>query len=527
MKKKAIKNTFLLSFALTACLLTMSSCESKQGSADGTTARADALRMDTAMLSRAYAQFMESSIQHRRFKHHELESLVLNHQQAAVLDVQVLGQSVLGKNIYRLDYGSGPKKVMLWSQMHGNEATATMALLDLFNFLKGDNDEFAEVRQLLKEHTTLHFIPMLNPDGSDMFIRRNAMGIDLNRDARMAGTVEGKLLKDVAQRIKPDFGFNLHDQNIYNNIPGTPTPVTIALLAPAYNPEREINDVRERAIKLASGMDKILQQEVPGAVARYDDTYTPRGFGDNFQSWGASTVLIEAGGYKGDPEKLALRRLNFMIILNALVEIAQGTYEEHSVDQYNNLPQNSPNLTDLLLRGIKVKQDSMEFVTDISIRRSEVNQNRDYYTRSSIDDLGDLLDMFGYDEVGSKDRSSSGTADPAMLEIHPGTTFPGSIRNLEELTDEKVLDMLRKGYTAVRIAVAPKNLIHSWPLNIFIGSEGPKPSKVRLGAESTFMLKDASGWRYAVVNGYLIDLKKDLTEQYGPVGQRPIKNLIR
>src|SRR5690606_10121870 len=102
--------------------------------------------------------------------------------------------------------------------------------------------------------------------------------------------------------------------------PGTPNPVTIALLAPAYNPEREVNEVRGNAMRIAAGMNRILQGYVPDGVAKYDDTYTPRGFGDNFQSWGASTVLIEAGGYKGDPEKQFIRKLNFIIILNALIE---------------------------------------------------------------------------------------------------------------------------------------------------------------------------------------------------------------
>src|SRR5690606_7078260 len=126
------------------------------------------------------------------------------------------------------------------------------------------------------------------------------------------------LLRARAQAIKPQYGFNLHDQNIYYNVPGTKNPVSISLLAPAFNEPREINPVRENAMKIAAGMNDILQKYIPDAVAKYDDTYTPRGFGDNFQSWDASTVLIESGGMKGDPEKQQIRKLNFIIILNAL-----------------------------------------------------------------------------------------------------------------------------------------------------------------------------------------------------------------
>src|SRR5690606_19599004 len=112
-------------------------------------------------------------------------------------------------------------------------------------------------------------------DGAERFARRNAQHIDLNRDARDGQTVEGALLKRMAREIQPRYGFNLHDQNIYYNVPNTKNPVTISLLAPAYNHEREVNDVRRGAMQLIVGMNNILQQYVPDAVAKYDDTHTP------------------------------------------------------------------------------------------------------------------------------------------------------------------------------------------------------------------------------------------------------------
>src|SRR5690606_41146565 len=60
------------------------------------------------------------------------------------------------------------------------------------------------------------------------------------------------LLRARAQAIKPQYGFNLHDQNIYYNVPGTKNPVSISLLAPAFNEPREINPVRENAMKIRS-----------------------------------------------------------------------------------------------------------------------------------------------------------------------------------------------------------------------------------------------------------------------------------
>src|SRR5690606_8737021 len=144
--------------------------------------------------------------------------------------------------------------------------TATMALLDLFNFLEAKEDGFDPIRTCLKDNLTIHFIPMRNPDGAERFIRRNAQYIDLNQHARANHTVEAKFLGRMAEEIKPNYGFNLHDQSIYYNVPGTKNPVTIAMLAPAYNTERDVNDVRRGAMQLIVGMNNLLQQYVPDAV---------------------------------------------------------------------------------------------------------------------------------------------------------------------------------------------------------------------------------------------------------------------
>ena len=292
------------------------------------------LQIDSSQWNKIHETYKEPALFHRRFKHKEVDSLIQVHKKSDLFKVSQIGKSVEGRAIYELEYGTGDKKVMLWSQMHGDEPTATMALFDLFNFLKAKGDGNDSLRNLLKENLNIHFIPMLNPDGAERYMRRNAQSIDLNRDARAGETVEGGLLKARAKAVNPRYGFNLHDQNIYYNVPGTKNPVGISLLAPAFNEARDINEVREGAMQLIVGMNNILQQYIPESVARYDDTYTPRGFGDNFQSWGASTILIESGGLKGDPEKQKIRKLNFIIILNALLEIANGSYENYNAKRY-------------------------------------------------------------------------------------------------------------------------------------------------------------------------------------------------
>ena len=78
--------------------------------------------------------------------------------------------------------------------------------------------------------------------------------------------------------------------------------VGIALLAPPFSPDRNYNDVRSRARLVASVIASTLGDEISGRIARYDDTFNPRAFGDLMQQWGTSTPL-ESARWPGDPEK--------------------------------------------------------------------------------------------------------------------------------------------------------------------------------------------------------------------------------
>lgn len=490
-------------FVISLGLLAATTCSNPfSGSSNG---NIPGYNLDTAQMNKIHSTYKESALFSRRFKHKDVDSLLQLHKKSNVFKISEIGKSVEGRSINEWEYGNGDKKVMLWSQMHGDEPTATMALFDLFNFLEGKDDGFDSVRTLLKDQLNIHFIPMLNPDGAERYLRRNAQSIDLNRDARAGQTVEGALLKARAKEIKPRYGFNLHDQNIYYNVPGTKNPVTISLLAPAYNTEREINEVREGAMQIIVGMNKVLQQYIPDAVAKYDDTYTPRGFGDNFQSWGASTVLIESGGLKGDPEKQEIRKLNFVIILNALMEIAQGTYENYDAKGYEDIPFNASNMHDIVIRGLEFGSDSIPLKSDIAIRRSETTDGRDFFVRGRVEDIGDLPESFGYDEV-----------DGNGLKFIQGKIAEKPVPTLESVTPEIAYDLLKKGYMGVQVTtLRPEqaSMLHNLPIHIFGTQAFAATPFIDLGGTANFYIGDSNGTlKYAVLNGYLIDLSKPLSE---------------
>ncbi|HRF41974.1 MAG TPA: M14 family zinc carboxypeptidase, partial [Saprospiraceae bacterium] len=253
-----------------------------------------------------HSAYKEPSITRQRFKHAAIAPLVQRLQSPFQWSVD--GKSIEGRNIYRVQYGNGPIKVLLWSQMHGDEPTATMALMDIFNFLSR-SDEWDELRSRLRSELTLVFVPMLNPDGAERFERRNALGIDLNRDALRLQCPESQLLKRLRDELSAQWGFNLHDQGRFYGAGLGPKNAAMAFLAPAYNYEKEINDSRGNAMQLIAGLSAFLHEYIPGHIARYDDEFEPRAFGDNIQKWGTSTILIEAGVLPNDPEKQELRRL--------------------------------------------------------------------------------------------------------------------------------------------------------------------------------------------------------------------------
>ena len=112
---------------------------------------------------------------------------------AVQFDLKELGKSVEGRPLFSLNVGSGPVKILLWSQMHGNESTATRAILDMLKFFN-EPGFLGDYQQDLLNSFTIKIIPMLNPDGAQRFQRRNALEVDLNRDAREVVSPESNAL---------------------------------------------------------------------------------------------------------------------------------------------------------------------------------------------------------------------------------------------------------------------------------------------------------------------------------------------
>ncbi|WP_347160088.1 M14 family metallopeptidase [Pontibacter chitinilyticus] len=442
-----------------------------------------------------YAAYREPALRHRRFKHSDIVPLLERLKQQPLFEVQEVGRSVEQRTIYMVKAGQGPTKIMLWSQMHGDEPTATMALFDLFNFLQ-QSDQLDPVRRQILEQTTLYIVPMLNPDGAEKYKRRNALEIDLNRDALRLRSPEARLLKNLCDSLQPAFGFNLHDQSPLYTAGASSKPATISFLAPAYDEAQTVNTVRKSAMQVIAGMDAALQQLIPGQVAKFSDEHEPRAFGDNIQKWGTSVILIESGGYHGDPEKQYIRQLNFAAIVSALHLFTEESYTKYTVEAYNSIPINKPHLFDLVIRQVRYTQAGHTVLLDVGINREEVNapNAKEFYHRSTVQEIGDMRIFHGYEEI-----------DGEGLLLEPGNVCPTLFASIDAITTEQALDLLRAGYTTVRVASLPPADQDPLQLPFNVTSLAAEADhRLHMEGGANFILKSADGQiRYVIVNGFV------------------------
>ncbi|MHA7173002.1 M14 family zinc carboxypeptidase [Arthrobacter monumenti] len=88
------------------------------------------------------------------------------------VEVEVVGQTELGRNLYTARVGTGDRVALVQSAIHGNERTGTEALLAILKKLGSSNDP-ATLRAL--EGVTLVAMPMVNPDGGELNRRTNVI----------------------------------------------------------------------------------------------------------------------------------------------------------------------------------------------------------------------------------------------------------------------------------------------------------------------------------------------------------------
>ena len=359
-------------------------------------------RINPQQLLKDYDRFKEANISEKRVIYDQIKPLIDN-LPTGMFTVETLGESTLKTPIRLLKFGQGARRILIWTQMHGNESTGTKALFDVINYLKDLINDNREVENLLNS-CTIWVIPMLNPDGADLFTRVNSQGIDLNRDVIDQKGTESPLLLKVLQDFDPHFCFNLHDQRTIFNVKDSDKPATISFLAPSEDLERTLTDGRKETMSVIVAMNACLQQVIPGQVGLYTDEFYPTATGDNFQKMGHNTILIEAGHYINDYNREETRKFNAIALLEGLFTIA-------SVDKFNNyqpyfdIPQNDTLFFDFIYKNATYEVDGVETITDVAVQLHYRVENNRLVSFRKVEKTGDLSAYFAHKLVDNKGTS--------------------------------------------------------------------------------------------------------------------------
>lgn len=314
--------------------------------------------------------------------------------------ISEVGKSYLGKPIFKMTVGNGPTKVLAWSQMHGNEANATHAMLDLLEYFKSQ----PELEKEIYGKITLDFIFMLNPDGSEKWTRRNALDIDMNRDYLKMSSKEFPILKKIAENGNYDYALNLHEQRTIFTTDGE-NPATLSFLAPSENFEREITENRKKAMAVIVRINDTLKEMIPNQIARYSDEFYPTSTGDNFMKMGIPSILYEGGHFPDDYKRENTRKFYTIALYEGLKAIGELKGSTENWEEYQKIPENKETHYDMIYRNVKLNTD-FECVLDIAVQyKEEYFEGDDEISFTPIVvEVGDVGKKKGWKEIDCRGK---------------------------------------------------------------------------------------------------------------------------
>ncbi len=443
----------------------------------------------------SFELYKENSLSDTITKYRDIIPLLGYHRKRKTIKIKQLGKSVNGKVIYGVTVGTGEINVLAWSQMHGDESTATRTFFDFLNFIT--QPSYASFCEWLFSKITLHYIPMLNPDGAEIVNRFNALGIDINRDAVDLVSPEAEILDRVFREINPDFSLNLHDQDGWYGAGTENKPTAISFLATVMKSRKELSEARKKAMSVIGKTAKALCEVIPGHIAKYNDEYEPRAFGDNFACKNSSVILIEAGRWKDDDNKEYIRKVFFSAFVTILNYIAEGKHPASAQKIYRNLPENKETFLDLIIRNVKLRD---KYIVDIGIKRKPVyvqNEKRIIY-EGKIEAIGDLSTYYGFEEYDLNGYSAIS-----------GNYHPFEFTETDEIIINH-LSLFRKGVTTIILnKKIDTEKLSEYSFNFGMDMKTIN-NEIFPGNFANFYLRNNEDTiDFIVVNGFFINLAKD------------------
>ncbi|WP_306977679.1 M14 family metallopeptidase [Alkalibacillus salilacus] len=120
---------------------------------------------------------------HTEYTYNQMESDIyqLADQYPGLVDYEVIGQSVDGRNLYAIRVGNGDAKVTINAAHHAREWITTNLVMDQIDtysqaFVKGETIDGYDVREVLNK-ASIYYVPMVNPDGVSL-VQKGASAVD-------------------------------------------------------------------------------------------------------------------------------------------------------------------------------------------------------------------------------------------------------------------------------------------------------------------------------------------------------------
>ncbi|WP_404287860.1 M14 family zinc carboxypeptidase [Glutamicibacter arilaitensis] len=291
---------------------------------------------------------------------HTHESMVaeLKKQDAKqpALELEVIGQSVKGRDLYLAKYLSSPENptIAFLTQQHGNEQLTTEGTLEVIKHLGS-----GRMKNVL-ENVNILVVPMLNPDGAmgdvdfplDDYIasgdrhltRYNANNVDINRDhvAKTQPEIQA-LHQNVLSAFDIDYMIDLHHQGTRSAVDGK--LVSGSILYPTTADVSE--EVREGSKRLGAVVYQNVDATGWGHLGKYvggtANTIARNGIAAEY---GISTLLFEMRGMSdhfnpgsvlGQKSNGYLRQQTILTLESTIKAVADGSVETMDTSFWDSL----------------------------------------------------------------------------------------------------------------------------------------------------------------------------------------------
>lgn len=289
-----------------------------------------------------------------------VDFLKFQEEKQAALDLEVIGQTVKGRDIYLAKYITNENNptILFLTQQHGNEQLATEGALEFIRHL-GTN----KTKGML-ENVNILILPMLNADGAmgdvDFSLddyhadggrhltRHNANNYDLNREhdkATIDMQPEARVLhENVLAKYNIDYMIDMHHQGTQMEVDGK--LVSGSILYPLHADVKE--EVRENSKKLGAVVYHAIEEKGWGNLGRYNGGTAARiGRNGIALRYDIATLLFEMRGMSDhyrDSAILGQKSNGYLIQQSVLTldstvrAIADGSIETADTSFWDTLP---------------------------------------------------------------------------------------------------------------------------------------------------------------------------------------------